>query len=227
MFDSPPPRRTRTGWIVAGAILAPIVVAALVLGVAYHFLNTREVLNDTWIPQPNTPCEQATGFPGLEELIANSPLEIAEIGDWQATLVHPPTGRTVVMNALDWCNGYGPKPGGLTQEATGESIPGIRLRGTLAGLPAWFEVPPDWAVETLDVAADGRMGRVTFYALARPGREVRLAKADLAAALRSAWGSVRIDGQAFVSPDGRKRVVAQERNSSGRSTVDVLFRESE
>jgi hypothetical protein len=227
MFDPPAPRRTKTGWIVAGAILAPIVVAALVLGVAYYFLNAREVINDSWIPQPPTSCEEATGFPGLEDIVADSPFEIAEIGDWHATLLHPPTGRTVAVNALDWCNGYGPKPAGLTREDTGEPIPGIRLRGTLAGLPAWFAVPSDWAVESLEVAADGRMGLVTFHPGPRLASEGISAKADLEAALRSAWGSVRIDGPAFVSPDGRRRVVVRENNSPGWIKLVALFRETE
>lgn len=224
MFDPSPPRPVKTGWIIAGAILAPIVVGAIVLGLGYRYV--RGLVDDRRPGHVASDCEKATGFPGLEEIVANSPLEIAEMGDWQATLVHRPTSRTLELNALDWCNGYGPKPGSLTHEDTGEPIPGIHLRGTATGLPAWFPIPSSWAVDSSELAADGRLGMVMFGTRPGPGEIPRLARSDLEAALRATWGSVQIDGDAFVSPDGRKRIVVREVGRRS-SEVNCLFRESE
>lgn len=216
---------------MAAAVLTPLVVGGGVLYWLATFVTRqarqleRKFPAADRLPAPNPACDHVNGFAGLEALVADSPLEIAELGDWQATLIHPPTGRTIKLNAVDWCNGYGPMPGALSDE-TGKPVPSIHLRNTEVGLPAWFAVPKGWRVTSLDVSADGRTGFVKI--LRWPGLDTTTPALDeFRASLEQAWGEVIRDGEALVSPDRKNRIVPQEANSLGYTTIECLFKQIE
>lgn len=150
-------------------------------------------------------CEQAVGFPGLAEALAAAPIEIVESDDKKALLRSRATGKTVTIQAQEWCGLPFFTPHAVVIEGT-ETTDGVRFAypKPAFALPSWFEVPDFWETHYLLVSKDSSRGVVEVKL--PDGYDERQYRDQLRTVIVNLWGEAQTEGDWIVSSDGKHRL---------------------